>query len=95
MAYEYECLPANMEEEEALLKRPQLPRSRRCLGRDCFPCVPARYVLAIISSLGFVNVYALRVNLSVAIVEMENDTATLYNGSARVILTLYVYYLWY
>ena len=76
-----------MEEEEALLDRPRQSRSRRWLGRDYFPCVPARYVLAVISSLGFVNVYALRVNLSVAIVEMENDTATLHNGSAKVILT--------
>lgn len=41
---------------------------------DCFPCVPARYVLAIASCLGFVNVYALRVNLSVAIVQMDGST---------------------
>ena len=40
---------------------------------DCFPCVPARYVLAIASCLGFVNVYALRVNLSVAIVQMDGS----------------------
>ena len=42
---------------------------------DCFPCVPARYVLAIASCLGFVNVYALRVNLSVAIVQMDGSAA--------------------
>ena len=32
--------------------------------------VPARYVLAVLSFLGFANVYALRVNLSMAIVAM-------------------------
>jgi len=82
-----------MEKEEALLGRcrPQQPRSRGCLGRDYFPCVPARYVLAVISSLGFFNVYALRVNLSVAMVEMDNDT-TKHSGSARVNLALKIMY---
>ena len=51
---------------------------------DIFPCIPARYVLAVVSSLGFVNVFALRVNLSVAIVQMDVTTATLTNHSARV-----------
>ena len=51
---------------------------------DCLPCIPARYVLAVVSCLGFVNVYALRVNLSVAIVQMANSTATARNGSAKV-----------
>ena len=44
--------------------------------RDLCPSIPARYVLAIIGFLGFVNVYALRVNLSMAIVEMVNNSAT-------------------
>lgn len=51
---------------------------------DCLPCIPARYALAIVSCLGFINVYALRVNLSVAIVQMDNSTATLRNNSAMV-----------
>lgn len=42
---------------------------------DCLPCIPARYVLAFITFFGFVNVYALRVNLSMAIVEMVNTSA--------------------
>lgn len=36
---------------------------------------PARYVLTLLGFLGFCNVYALRVNLSVAIVSMVNQTA--------------------
>lgn len=48
------------------------------------PFIPARYVIAIVGCLGFVNVYGLRVNLSVAIVQMVNSTATFRNGSARV-----------
>lgn len=35
----------------------------------------ARYVLVFMACLGFANVYAMRVNLSVAIVSMVNQTA--------------------
>jgi hypothetical protein len=35
----------------------------------------ARYVMAFMGFLGFANVYAMRVNLSVAIVAMVNNTA--------------------
>ena len=60
---------------------------RRLLSRlwhkNWCPWIPARYVLAIMGFLGFVNVYALRVNLSMAIVVMVNNTknATLHNVS--------------
>jgi hypothetical protein len=37
--------------------------------------VKARYVMAFMGFLGFANVYAMRVNLSVAIVAMVNNTA--------------------
>ena len=47
--------------------------------QDCCPCIPARYILAIMGFFGFVNVYALRVNLSMAIIEMVNTSA---NGSS-------------
>ena len=57
---------------------------RRVWSFDCLPCIPARYTLAFVSCLGFVNVYALRVNLSVAIVQMVNSTATLRNNTAEV-----------
>lgn len=48
--------------------------------QDCCPCLPARYILAVMSFLGFVIVYALRVNLSMAIVSMVNSSA---NGSTN------------
>ena len=56
----------------------------RVRGMDLFPWMPARYALAILGFLGFFNVYALRVNLSVAIVQMDNSTAQQYQHSARV-----------
>jgi len=43
--------------------------------QDTSRCVKARYVMAFMSFLGFANVYAMRVNLSVAIVAMVNNTA--------------------
>lgn len=46
--------------------------------------MPARYALAFVSCLGFINVYILRVNLSVAVVQMDARTATVTNTSARV-----------
>ncbi len=49
---------------------------RRYWSFDCLPFIPARYSLVLVSCLGFVNVYALRVNLSVAIVQMVNSTTT-------------------
>ena len=36
--------------------------------------VPRRYILVALSCLGFANIYALRVNLSVALVAMVNST---------------------
>ncbi|KAF8787065.1 sialin-like [Argiope bruennichi] len=44
--------------------------------RRYFSNIPARYVLTILGFLGFCNVYALRVNLSVALVAMVNVTET-------------------
>lgn len=52
-------------------QRPQKPSLWRS---NCFPCVPKRYIIAVLAFLGFLNVYALRVNLSMAIVVMVNDT---------------------
>ena len=53
---------------------------------DFAPCIPARYVLAVMSCLGFANVYFLRINLSVALVQMDRNTAsaTVRNRSAKV-----------
>ena len=71
-----------MEEDEPLLaptksnKRKQWNKTIRDLWHwDIFPFIPARYMLAIMGFLGFVNVYALRINLSMAIIAMVNSSA--------------------
>lgn len=43
--------------------------------RDVLPCFPTRYVIVIITFVGFMIVYALRINLSMAIVAMVNASA--------------------
>lgn len=43
-----------------------------CWYIDCLPCIKARFVLSFMLFLGLCNVYALRVNLSVAIVSMTS-----------------------
>ncbi len=79
-----------MDEKEHLLSKstPEIPNNksgwRQYWSYDCVPFIPARYTLALVSCLGFINVYALRVNLSVAIVQMANSTATARNSSAEV-----------
>ena len=47
------------------------------------PCWGARHTFVFLAFLGFANVYAMRVNLSVAIVAMVNHTAIdhLHNSS--------------
>ena len=50
-------------------------------GNVCCSCKYTRYVMALLAFVGFVNVYALRVNLSVAIVQMDADTATPRNNN--------------
>lgn len=52
------------------------------LVEDTKDCLKARHILGILGFLGFANVYAMRVNLSVAIVAMVNGTvAPVSNGS--------------
>ncbi|KAM7292521.1 putative inorganic phosphate cotransporter [Ixodes scapularis] len=51
-----------------------LSRKRRSF-KSLYDAVQTRHVLALMGFLGFVNVYALRVNLSVALVAMVNHTA--------------------
>jgi len=58
--------------------------SHDCSRRDCAPCIPARYVLAVMTCLGFAILYGLRVNLSVDIVQMDKSTTTVNKGSAKV-----------
>ncbi|XP_065897733.1 sialin-like [Dysidea avara] len=62
------------DEEEELLsksrKRRKLAWAPPCWYISCLPCIKARYVLTVMLSVGFGIMYALRVNLSVAIVQM-------------------------
>ena len=49
-------------------------KSARILSTDLFPWIKCRVVVTVMAFLGFCNVYALRVNLSMAIVVMVNDS---------------------
>ncbi|XP_060523249.1 sialin [Cylas formicarius] len=55
------------EDETTKILPPTVEDSRQCLK--------SRHILGILGFLGFANVYAMRVNLSVAIVAMVNNTA--------------------
>uniref|UniRef100_A0A1B0FMP5 Major facilitator superfamily (MFS) profile domain-containing protein n=1 Tax=Glossina morsitans morsitans TaxID=37546 RepID=A0A1B0FMP5_GLOMM len=44
-------------------------------GNICGKCLPARYTLAVLGSIGMAIIYGLKVNLSVAMVAMLNHTA--------------------
>ena len=46
----------------------------------CFFIIPKRYIIAVLAMLGFCNVYALRVNLSVALVAMVSNTTVIEDG---------------
>jgi hypothetical protein len=56
------------EERAALLRGPEPEQPSR--GK---PLIPSRYVLALLALFGFFNVYAMRVNLSIAIVKMADQ----------------------
>ncbi|KAL8592937.1 hypothetical protein ACOMHN_050764 [Nucella lapillus] len=45
--------------------------------------IPKRYVVAFLAFLGFANIYALRVNLSVAIVSMTTNRTRVVNGTVE------------
>ncbi|XP_076438651.1 sialin-like [Babylonia areolata] len=47
--------------------------------------IPKRYVIAVLAFLGFANIYALRVNLSVAIVSMTSNRTRVVNGTVETI----------
>ena len=60
-------------------------------GKRVVKCglLPKRYLLAILSFLGFLNVYALRVNLSVALVAMvSNRTVTDLNDNITITVSM-------
>ena len=55
-------------------------------GSDVF--LPKRYILAIMMFMGFVNMYAIRVNLNVAIGAMVNNHTLIQGGVARTVVSL-------
>ncbi len=61
----------NNEKDRLLYKK----QSNSFWQLKCLQCIPTRYTIVLVTFLGFVNVYALRVNLSMAIVAMVNNSA--------------------
>lgn len=52
---------------------------------DCSCCgLPKRYIIAILSGLGFCISFGIRCNLGVAIVEMVNNNTVYINGTAAI-----------
>ena len=74
---ERRSLVSKVSVENGVLEQTKQDIHFRCC-RDYFPCIPARYVLSLMGCIGFVIVYALRVNMSVALVAMVNETAGLH-----------------
>lgn len=72
---ERRSLVSNVSAESGVLKQAKMEVGYYCC-RDYFPCVPARYVLSVMGCIGLVIVYALRVNMSVALVAMVNESAS-------------------
>ena len=69
-----------MKETTPLLKH--LPRSENLEEQKECIRIPCRHVLAGLAAVGFAVVYALRVNLSVALVAMVNQTYADERGSS-------------
>ncbi|XP_072125414.1 vesicular glutamate transporter 3 [Mobula birostris] len=80
----------NVEEEEEMelnedgqpVKAGALKRQPLC-DCDCFG-MPKRYIIAIMSGLGFCISFGIRCNLGVAIVEMVNNNTVYMNGKAEI-----------
>lgn len=78
--------------------RPELVEEKELPVVDC-TCfgLPRRYIIAILSGLGFCISFGIRCNLGVAIVSMVNDH-TVYKGNKEVLVVsgtvlMYLYYL--
>ncbi|XP_074913897.1 vesicular glutamate transporter 3 isoform X2 [Buteo buteo] len=74
----------NVEEDHIELTaegRPVLASPRKLAPCDCYCCgLPKRYIIAIMSGLGFCISFGIRCNLGVAIVEMVNNNTVYVNG---------------
>ncbi|XP_046544368.1 sialin-like [Haliotis rubra] len=71
-----------MEDERAPLLQRQISSDKTESGSLVCKNVAARHVLAIWSFLGFINLFAIRVNLSVALVAMVNASSELRQNSS-------------
>ena len=87
---EEECHPLLLPSSETHSKGSCSSFFQRLWRKDLAPSVPARVVLALMGFIGFVNVYALRINLSMAIVVMVNNSA---NSNSRLVNYVSFYYL--
>ncbi|XP_078272695.1 vesicular glutamate transporter 3 isoform X2 [Rhinoraja longicauda] len=79
---------AEVEEEMELNEDGQpvkagVPRERPLCDCQCFG-MPKRYVIAVMSGLGFCISFGIRCNLGVAIVEMVNNNTVYVNGRAEI-----------
>ena len=77
-------------EEKSLLlsdKHPLLHKTRQFLcqlwRKDIFHCIPTRFVTVVMCFLGISTVFALRVNLSIAILAMVEEHSELEKESRR------------
>uniref|UniRef100_A0A8C0AW89 Solute carrier family 17 member 8 n=1 Tax=Buteo japonicus TaxID=224669 RepID=A0A8C0AW89_9AVES len=74
----------NVEEDHIELTaegQPVLASPRKLAPCDCYCCgLPKRYIIAIMSGLGFCISFGIRCNLGVAIVEMVNNNTVYVNG---------------
>ncbi|KAK4830089.1 hypothetical protein QYF61_008427 [Mycteria americana] len=74
----------NIEEDHIELTeegRPVQASTRKPAPCDCYCCgLPKRYIIAIMSGLGFCISFGIRCNLGVAIVEMVNNNTVYVNG---------------
>lgn len=74
----------NIEEDHIELTeegRPVQASARKPQVCDCYCCgLPKRYIIAIMSGLGFCISFGIRCNLGVAIVEMVNNSTVYING---------------
>lgn len=60
---------------------------------DCYCCgLPKRYIIAMMSGLGFCISFGIRCNLGVAIVEMVNNNTVYINGKPETEVNRRIYY---
>ena len=86
MTLEEQIKVASKDDEILLTLESNTPKTEKC--GCCCPCLPKRYLIAILAFFGMVNTYAMRIDLSVAIIDMvENKTSIDSNGTKFVVKT--------